>query len=632
MQYGDVTTLLCKREQTEVVENVLTKEMDKRTPPKRLFIMKTQQRVDQRLSVIYSCLTALYGEASGEDAFKRLRSILREYRPRLRHKTAHQISERDSILITYGDQLQAPDVSHLQTLADFCEKHLAGLISGLHILPFFPSSSDDGFSVIDYRTLNPDLGTWEDVERLGGRFQLMFDAVINHVSVNSEWFQAFLRDDPKYQDYFITIEGNPDLSQVVRPRALPLLTRFDTPSGPKQVWTTFSEDQVDLNYRNPAVLLEIIEILLSYIAHGAEFIRLDAIAYLWKEIGTACIHLPQTHRVIQLFRAVLDEVTPYVMLITETNVPHAENISYFGDGHNEAQLVYNFALPPLVLHTFYTGDARTLSAWAAGLKPPSDQTSFFNFLASHDGIGINPVRGILSELEIETMIERVKAHGGLVSYKDDASGMPKPYELNINYFDALSNPNSLLEATGAKFESLDLQVERFISSQAIMLTLVGLPGIYFHSLFGSRGWPAGVELTGRSRSINRQKFERAELERKLADPSSLCYKIFDRYSQLLRARMASPAFHPHGQQHILDCGGSIFALARSTSNQHVLCLQNISSQPQTLSMDLEEIFGHPSRTGWLVDLITGERFDVQRKSPLRLRPYQILWLARDGSG
>ncbi len=230
------------------------------------------------------------------------------------------------------------------------------------------------------------------------------------------------------------------------------------------------------------------------------------------------------------------------------------------------------------------------------------------------------------------MIERVKAHGGLVSYKDDASGMSKPYELNINYFDALSNPNSLLEATGAKFESLDLQVERFISSQAIILALVGLPGIYFHSLFGSRGWPAGVELTGRSRSINRQKFERAELERKLADPSSLCYKIFDRYSQLLRARMASPAFHPHGQQHILDCGGSIFALARSTSNQHVLCLQNISSQPQTLSVDLEEIFGHPSRTGWLVDLITGERFDVQRKSPLRLRPYQILWLARDGSG
>ncbi len=586
--------------------------------------MKPRPRSGSALSVIHSHLTALYGEALGNDAFRRLHSILRAYRPRLRRKTGHQISERDSILITYGDQLQQPDVPHLQTLADFCEKHLTGLISGLHILPFFPYSSDDGFSVIDYRTVNPDLGAWANVERLGGRFRLMFDAVINHLSARSAWFQAFLRGNPKYQDYFITVEGNPDLSQVVRPRALPLLTRFDTPSGSKQVWTTFSEDQVDLNYHNPAVLLEIIETLLSYVAHGAEFIRLDAIAYLWKEIGTTCIHLPQTHRVIQLFRAVLDNVAPQVMLITETNVPHAENISYFGDGSNEAQLVYNFALPPLVLHTFYTGDARVLSAWAAELKLPSGQTAFFNFLASHDGIGINPVRGILSDVAIEAMIERVKAHGGLVSYKDDANGMQQPYELNINYFDALSNPQTA--------EHLDTPVDRFIAAQAIMLALVGLPGIYFHSLFGSRGWPEGVDLTGHNRSINRQKFERVELERKLANQSSLCYKIFDRYSQLLRARIASPAFHPHAQQHILDCGGLIFALARSTSNQHVLCLQNVSNQPQTLSVDLEEIFGHPSRTGWLVDLITGERFDVQRKSPLRLRPYQILWLARDGSG
>lgn len=583
--------------------------------------MRVRQRVGSDLSVIHSHLTALYGEASGNDAFKHLRSILHEYRPLLRRKATHNISERDSILITYGDQLQEPHVSRLHTLADFCEKYLTGLVSGLHILPFFPYSSDDGFSVIDYHTVNPDLGAWEDVERLGGRFRLMFDAVINHVSINSEWFQAFLRDDPKYQNFFITVEGNPNLSQVVRPRALPLLTRFDTPSGPKQVWTTFSEDQVDLNYHNPAVLLEIIETLLSYIAHGAEFIRLDAIAYLWKEIGTACIHLPQTHHIIQLFRAVLDDVAPHVMLITETNLPHTENISYFGDGNNEAQLVYNFALSPLILHTFYTGVARILSTWAAGLKPPSDQTAFFNFLASHDGIGINPVRGILSEVEIEALIDRVKDHGGLVSYKNDASGMQRPYELNINYFDALSNPQAA--------EHLNTQVDRFMAAQAIMLSLVGLPGIYFHSLFGSRGWREGVDLTGRNRTINRQKFELSALERKLADPSSLCYKIFGRYSQLLRARIASPAFYPHGQQRILDCGESIFALVRSTGNQHVLCLQNVSNQAQTFRVDFEEIFGPPSQADWLVDLITGERFNIQRKLPLRLRPYQILWLAGD---
>src|SRR5690606_35016656 len=108
-----------------------------------------------------------------------------------------------------------------------------------------------------------------------------------------------------------------------------------------------SADQVDLNFKNPAVLLATTRALLFYVEHGAKFIRLDAIAYLWKEIGTPCIHLPQTHQVIQLMRAVLDEVAPDVRLITETNVPHPDNISYFGAGTNEAQLVYNFALPPL---------------------------------------------------------------------------------------------------------------------------------------------------------------------------------------------------------------------------------------------------------------------------------------------
>ena len=262
-----------------------------------------------------------------------------------------RLSERDAILITYGDQVQSPPRLPLTVLADFCNRYLAGLVSGVHLLPFYPWTSDDGFSVRNYRVVDPALGDWRAVARFRRRFRLMFDAVINHVSARHAWFRGFRRGDSRYRNHFIVVEGNPDLSQVVRPRALPLLTRFETPTGEKAVWTTFSEDQIDLNFANPEVLLEIIDTLLLYVQHGAEFIRLDAIAYLWKEIGTPCIHLPQTHRIVQLLRAVLDEVAPHVMLITETNVPHADNVSYFGDGYDEAQMVYNFALPPLVLHT-----------------------------------------------------------------------------------------------------------------------------------------------------------------------------------------------------------------------------------------------------------------------------------------
>jgi sucrose phosphorylase len=315
---------------------------------------------------------------------------------------------------------------------------LANVGGGIHILPFYPWTSDDGFSVTDYRKVDSNLGEWKDITSMQNNFRLMFDGVINHISAESEWFKGFLRDDPPYRDYFITVDGDPDLSQVVRPRALPLLTSFNTPSGEKRVWTTFSADQIDLNFKNPEVLFEILDIMLMYIERGATYIRLDAIAYLWKEIGTTCIHLPQTHHLIQLMRCVLDEVAPHVHLITETNVPHADNISYFGDGTNEAQLVYNFALPPLTLHTFHTGNAQVLSNWAKTLTLPSDKTTFFNFLASHDGVGLNPARGILSNEEIDALVNKTLAHGGLVSYKNNSDGSQSPYEMNVNYFDALS--------------------------------------------------------------------------------------------------------------------------------------------------------------------------------------------------
>jgi sucrose phosphorylase len=576
--------------------------------------------IQTNLSTVRSHLLALYGQSIGEKTFERLRAILSDYQnlPRARSEEGSLLSERDSILITYADQLTEPDVFPLQTLTRFCEQYLSGLVSGIHVLPFYPYSSDDGFSVIDYRAVHPAFGNWDHITQLSRNFRLMFDAVINHASTQHEWFQAFLKDDPHYRDYFVVVEGNPDLSSVVRPRALPLLTAFNTPSGPKQVWTTFSADQVDLNFQNPDVLLEIIDTFLFYVSHGAQLIRLDAIAFLWKERGTSCIHLPQTHRVIRLFRAVLDIVAPHVILITETNVPHQDNISYFGDGTDEAQLVYNFALPPLVIHTFHTQDSRVLSEWAAGLTLPSAQTTFFNFLASHDGIGINPARGILADAEIEALIRRVLKHGGLVSYKDDGSGGQIPYELNINYFDALSDPN--LE------ESPNTQVDRFMTAQAIMLALVGVPGIYFHSLFGSRSWHAGVELTRRNRTINRQKFDLAGFEEELNDGSSLRHQVFQRYIQLLRARSSSPAFHPHGSQEIIDYGGAIFGVLRLSpdGSTRVLCLHNISDQPQRVNVELRELFG--LFAGGLIDLITGHRMDDFVNDIVALQPYQTLWL------
>ncbi len=542
-------------------------------------------------NIIEHHLKSLYGENVALHLIEPVQGLLNGYRSRISASNSG-LTERDSLLITYGDQVQAPYERPLQTLKTFCDKYLTNIVSGIHILPFYPWTSDDGFSVVDYRRIDPSLGDWDDVSAMQN-FRLMFDGVINHISAKSDWFQKFLQDDPHYKNYFITITGEPDLSQVVRPRALPLLTPFQTPSGEKKVWTTFSDDQIDINFKNPDVLLEILDVLLLYAERGADFIRLDAIAYLWKEIGTTCIHLQQTHAVIQFLRAAMNEVAPHVHFITETNVPHSDNISYFGDGTNEAELVYNFALPPLTLHTFHTGDARILSNWARTLILPSDKTTFFNFLASHDGVGLNPARGILSNADIASLVSKTLEYGGLISYKHNADGTQSPYEMNINYFDALSNPRAN--------EPLDIQVKRFIAAQAIMLSIIGVPGIYFHSLFGSRNWTEGVKQTGRNRTINREKLQFDALQKELADANSLRSKVFSSISQLLKTRSASPAFNPHGKQIIHDLHPAVFAVERIAPNgkARAMCLQNVSQEKVSFGMNSTTVTLEPYEVQWI---------------------------------
>lgn len=568
-------------------------------------------------------ITFLYGEENTDQIWSELTSILDAFRKnseRISGRTP-DLSERDAILITYGDSIQTFGQPALKTLKEFLNDHLAGSISGIHILPFYPYSSDDGFSVIDFRQVNPALGDWEDIAVLGKSYRLMFDAVINHVSRQSNWFQSYLRAETPYRNYFITPPPDWDLSQVVRPRTHPLLTPVETVQGSRRVWTTFSDDQIDLNYADPEVLLEIVSLLLFYIEKGASILRLDAIAYLWKESGTACIHLPQTHAVIKLLRAVLDAIAPDVLLITETNVPHEKNISYFGEllpdtgRTDEAQLVYQFPLASLILHTFASSDAMHLSKWVATL---GNQGMFFNFIASHDGIGVLPAQGILSEEEIGSLVSRTLTHGGQVSYKSNPDGTQSPYELNITLYDALNDPAS---------QNLTEDIERFMASQTIMLSLAGLPGIYIHSLFGSRNDQQGVESTGQARSINREKFDLRALRSVLSQPESREAQILSRYIHLLDVRREQPAFHPLAEQEVLAVTPDIFSMLRRSRNgaQTILCLTNVTSAPTRFCPDAQ-CTGLPADASWQ-DLISRQNYaSTSTGLEIHLKPYQSCWL------
>jgi glycosidase len=580
-------------------------------------------------SRIQEQLTFIYGKQQSEGIYKLLLQRLEEFQqhhPQSKRVSQPfgQLTEQDAVLITYGDQIREPGPPPLHTLTDFLNQRLRGSVNFVHILPFYPYSSDDGFSVVDFYQVDPALGNWDNIERLRQNFRLMFDAVVNHISSHSKWFQGYKEGRAPYENYFISMDPEADLSQVVRPRALPLLTAVETKRGTRHVWTTFSDDQIDLNYANPQVLLEMIDVLLFYVEHGAEIIRLDAIAYLWKETGTSCIHLPQTHAVVKLFRAILDAVAPQVLLITETNVPHEENISYFGKPvpetgqTDEAQMVYQFPLAPLVLHTFHTCNTRALTEWAASLSTPSPGTTFFNFIASHDGIGLNPARGILNETEIQALVDRTAAHGGQLSYKTNPDGSESVYELNITLYDALNDPRS---------PKPDLDIKRFIASQLIMLSLAGVPGIYIHSLFGSRNCHSCVKSTGRARSINREKFQRADLEAKLNDPGSLTQEVFARYRHLLQVRQAQAAFHPAGSQQALNLNKTVFALLRTSPDkqERILCLVNAAPTRQELRVE-PGAWGLQKGSAWH-ELISGESYPVRESQfTLALEGYQAMWL------
>jgi glycosidase len=562
-----------------------------------------RERLKEHLQFIYDAPTAE----------RLLPEVMRELKA---FKTAHpqpdvspemRLSENDVVLISYGDQIRTAGEAPLVTLRRFMLEHLQPAVNAVHLLPFYPYTSDDGFSVADYLTVDPELGDWNDVRAFRPEFRLMFDAVINHVSASHAWVKGFTAGEARYQDYVMVTDPSLDLSGITRPRTTPLLTPFETTEGTTHLWTTFSADQVDLNYANPEVLLEVLRVLLRYIAEGAEIIRLDAVTYLWKEVGTPSVHHPKTHRVLQFFRSALELAAPYVVILTETNVPHQENISYFGNGFNEAQMVYNFALPPLVLYSFMTEDASSLSDWAASLRTPSTETTFFNFLASHDGIGVRPVETILGQQGIAALAERALAHGGLVSYKRNSDGSESPYELNISYFDALSDPQS--------GEPLTTQVQRFITAHSIMMTLPGVPGIYIHSLLGSRSDHAGVAKTGRNRSINRRKFDLDELTTELSAPKSLRRQVLDNLTALLRIRRRSQAFHPQSPAQILRVGAGIFAVERGEDDARIVCLHNVTTQVQSVPVS--------QLPGATHDLLTGEKLTTD----VTLPPLSVRWLA-----
>lgn len=559
-----------------------------------------------------SRLSHIYDQHQVTSVLHRIIDLVLEHRKNYPIEEGERWNQEDAILITYGGSIRKDGQNPLKTLELFLEENLKKTINNIHLLPFFPYSSDDGFSVIDYMKVDESLGDWENIRAVSRNFGLMVDLVINHCSRENLWFIDYINNVPPGRDFFIEMPPNTDVSHVVRPRNTPLLVPVYTRGGIKHVWATFSDDQVDLNFANAEVLIEFIRIMLFYIANGARFIRLDAIAFLWKQLGTRCIHLRQTHQFIKLFRDIVEAAAPKCVLITETNVPNGENISYFGNS-DEAHMVYQFSLPPMLLHALYKGNAGHLTAWAMDYPRPPPHCTYLNFTASHDGIGLRPLEGILPESEILELIEALHDSGGYVTMKTNPDGADSAYEMNITYFDALKGIQAGIDRW---------QIQRFICAQTVMLAIQGIPAIYIHSLTATPNDYHGVEQSGRTRSINRHIWDADELEQLLSNPETPHAIVFNELRKRLTIRSKQQAFHPESDQLTVDMGTQFFVLWRLADMQKILVVNNINDQKQLLALPTYPFPGTP--LPW-TDLLSTKTYPVETES-LEVMPYQSLWL------
>lgn len=571
----------------------------------------------QPFEYLRSRLEKIYPPESVSALTERLIGALQEFRDEsLAVRRERLWDQEDVLLITYGDSIRQDQQLPLTTLCQFLRQRLQGFVNIVHILPFFPYSSDDGFAVIDYDQVNPLLGGWDEIEKINASFDLMFDLVINHVSSRHAWFDQFIRGQEPGLNYFITPPADADLSKVVRPRESPLLTPVATVNGQKSVWTTFSADQVDVNFANPDVFYEFVCILLNYLKHGARLIRLDAIAFLWKEAGTSCMSLPQTHEAVRLLRDIMSDAVPHSILLTETNVPHQQNISYFGDS-DEAHMVYQFSLAPLLLHSLYRGNAHYLNDWARKccLTPPG--CTYLNFTASHDGVGMRPLEGLLPQGEIDLLLNGMEQFGGMVSYRTNNDGSKSAYEINITYFDALK---------GTWIGEDSWQVARFLLAQTLMLGLRGIPAFYIHSLLATPNDYEGVEKGGRARLINRHRWDLDALEPLLAEFDTPHAIVFNELRRRIAIRKQQKAFHPDARQQIIHLGDQICGFWRTSldGQEKILCVHNMTDKqlPLYLAGSLEE-----SLAGRWLGLLTGEEVNGLQ-SLVQLPPYQVLWLKK----
>ncbi len=524
-------------------------------------------------------------------------------------------NESHAVLITYADSIYKNGEATLTTLNELLGKYFGSLSKVVHILPFLKSTSDGGFAVSSYDSLEEKFGGWDDLKSISKNHDLMADLVLNHVSSSHPWVQQFIKyQEPGISNVF-SPKQNLDWSNVVRPRSSSLFSQINTEDGPKQVWTTFGPDQIDLNWHNPKITIEFLNLIITYLSNGIKWLRLDAVGFIWKESGTTCLHLPKAHSIVKLLRVLLNNLLDDGVLITETNVPQKENLSYLIP-NDEAHMAYNFPLPPLLLEAIITSRADILNSWIFDWPILPEDTTLFNFTASHDGVGLRALEGLMNEQRIKDLLINCEKRGGLVSHRRLSNGDDKPYELNISWWSAMEDSSR---------DAKRFQYERFILSQLLVMALKGVPAFYLPALLASENDIKSFSMTGQRRDLNREKFKSENLLAVLNNPESNANKNLKYLRNAMDVRSKLKQFHPCSQMKCLSKDRSdIVVIKRGKGPESVFAIHNMTENKinyQLNDNDLPKIVDNDFNTH---DFLTSTKYNYKNIS---LDPFQVIWLS-----
>ena len=568
--------------------------------------IKDQKYLKNKFNDIYSVV-----KSSNELYVNEIIQLINNYNKKNKYKSNLKVTEKTTMVISYGNSITDGNVKSLKAFNEFFKKYLNNSFNTIHFLPFYPSSSDSGFAVKDHYKIDPRLGSWSNINNISKNASIMADLVINHSSARGLWFSNFLKNKSPGKDYFFTVDKKFNSSKVVRPREHKLLKRIKLFDKNRYLWRTFSPDQIDLNFQNPKVLMRFIKIILNLISHGVKIFRLDAIAYLWKQNGTSCINHQKTHNIIKLIRSICDLLKTKTIIITETNLPEKENLSYFGN-NDESNWVYNFSLPPLLVYSLLFEDSSKITKWSMSLPNTKKGNNYLNFIASHDGIGMRPVEGILEKNKQKKLLKRLEANGSEFSYRKIHGKGKKVYEANITLFNAFKKSD--FDKNGKFY------FERYFAAHTIMMSFEGIPAIYFNSIFGNSNDNSKFIISGNKRDLNRYRWNKTKLENHLKDKNSKQYKFYKKMTLLIKIRKNQKAFHPDAPRKTLNLGKNFFGIKRTSvdKKQSIVCITNITSDKQTIVLNKDILKGKN---------LLGEKIQVNGKN-IELLPFQTIWLKK----